>query len=62
MAATNPRLMDVHQLAEYLGVSVGTIHNNRRTHPLYSKAIKLGPRNSPLKWRRTDVDAYLESL
>lgn len=62
MPATNPRLMDIHQLAEYLGVAVGTIHNNRQTHPLYSKAIKLGPANSPLKWRRTDVDAYLDSL
>ncbi|MCZ4561211.1 hypothetical protein O4160_10230 [Rhodococcus sp. IEGM 1401] len=60
--SANPRLMNVHELAAELGVAVGTIHNNRHTHPLYSKAIKLGPANLPLKWRRTDVDAYLDSL
>lgn len=62
MPAVNPRLVDIHELSAMLGVAVATIKNNRSTHPLYKKAIKLGAANSPLKWRRTDVDDYLDSL
>ena len=58
----NPRLMDIHELAATLCVAEGTIKNNRHTHPLYRKAIKLGAANSPLKWRRSDVDEYLDQL
>ena len=62
MPVTNPRFMDIHELAATLDVAVGTIHNNRHTHPLYSRAIKLGGVNSPLKWRRSDVDAFIDQL
>jgi predicted DNA-binding transcriptional regulator AlpA len=62
MPATNPRFMDIHELAATLGVSEGTIHNNRHTHPLYRQAVKLGPANSPLKWRRSDVDTFIDQL
>lgn len=58
----NPRLMDIHELAQTLGVAESTIKNNRFSHPLYRKAIKLGAANSPLKWRRTDVDEYIDQL
>lgn len=58
----NPRLMDIHELSAMLGVAEATIKNNRHNHPLYKKAIKLGAANSPLKWRVTDVDGYLDSL
>ncbi|OZC62333.1 hypothetical protein CH267_02010 [Rhodococcus sp. 06-621-2] len=62
MPATNPRLIDIHELSDMLRVAEATIKNNRHTHPLYKKAIKLGAANSPLKWRITDVDAYLAEL
>lgn len=58
----NPRLMDIKELSDTLSVAVQTIRCNRHTHPLYKKAIKLGGPTSPLKWRRVDVDAYIDSL
>ncbi|SNS39832.1 hypothetical protein SAMN05421642_102211 [Rhodococcoides kyotonense] len=51
--------MGIGELASILGVSAGTIRNNRNTHPLYSKALKMGGSTSRLKWRRADVAAYL---
>lgn len=55
-------LMGTTELAEYLGVSKSFIMQHRTTHPLFSKALKLGGSTTPLKWHRSDVDAYLDSL
>ena len=60
--AANPRLVTIRELATILGVSRETILRQRKTHPLYSKAIQLGARTSPLRWYREDVEAYLAEL
>ena len=54
-------LINTHQLAELLGVSRSTILHNRKDHPLYSKAIKVGGKTHLLQWHPSDVDAYLEA-
>jgi len=53
----------IHELAEELGVSHSTILKSRKKgHPLYIKGFKIGDSdNSPLRWFRDDVDAYIES-
>lgn len=62
MTNPTPPFMSTAELAAYLGVSRTFILHNRDTHPLFSKAVKIGRPNAPLKWFRTDVDAYLETL
>lgn len=60
MVAVNPRYVDVGQLAELLCVAPQTIRCNRKSHPLYVKALKTGgARTSPLLWRREDVAEFL---
>lgn len=58
----NPRLVDIHELARWLNTAEGTIRNQRHSHPLYKKAIKLGAANSRLLWRSEEVEAYLDGL
>lgn len=57
----HPTLVDTRELAALLGVHRSTILRGRHTHPLYRLGFKLGGHTSPLRWRRTDVDAYLET-
>lgn len=59
----NPDIMRIGEVAEALDLSVPTIKRYRKntaSHPFFFKAFKTGGgSNSPLRWWRSDVDAYL---
>lgn len=58
--ATVQRLLDVHDVAEQLGVSVSTIYRWRSTgeHPT-PRAIKIG---THVRWRQSAVDEFIDGL
>ena len=62
MSNSKYRLLTVKELAEYLQVAEQTIYNKcskDAKHPLPIKALRIG-RNLRFRW--SDVEAYLESL
>ena len=56
MSSDTRPLLDIHELAEYLGVSEWTLYEwrNRRQGP---PAIKVG---RLLRWRMSDVESWLD--
>jgi excisionase family DNA binding protein len=59
-ASTNEkRMMNIKELADYLGLSAQTIYNKLSAGTFPLKTKRIGRR---LKWDRLDVDRYLDQL
>ena len=59
-----PPLLTAEQVAELLAVSVATLKKNCSECPeSVPPFLKLGKAsNSPVRWRRSDVDAWIQTL
>jgi predicted DNA-binding transcriptional regulator AlpA len=52
--------LEVHELAEVLGNSPETIRKNMRSNPMAVPPRMHIPGTRMLRWRRADVDAWLD--
>ena len=57
-----PRLLTAKDVAEILSMSVSTLRKNVSVNPSsVPPFLKLGKAsNSPIRWRRSDVDAWIQ--
>ena len=60
MIMATPRLLNVAQVAEILGLHPETVREMARNGLL--PALKLGGRTSPYRFRESAIDAHLEAL
>ncbi len=55
----NSRLMTIKDIAERLGMSVGTVYQNKYVLPNYGKGMTEGRKAT---WTKKEVDAWLEEM
>ena len=61
-AAQQPLLLSIKEAARLLGLSERSIYQLRLADPAFPQPVRiLGPRSWP-RWRRADIEAYVEML